>query len=168
MYVANHSQKNTFSRVVVTSSSFLECSATTTPFLPHLGSLTDPLHTSATHLCGGRTTRHFQINLHSPAEYLSHDLWHTYFTLCFGHVDFCITFIFQKCIILFHICFDINLSPSLSDFICLFSISRKLHCYRRSCELQRCVRMSVKPDFWSRISRTRECCRNTRWVHTRG
>lgn len=28
-----------------------------------------------------------------------------------------------------------------------FSISRRLRCYRRSCELQRCVRMSVKPDF---------------------
>lgn len=27
------------------------------------------------------------------------------------------------------------------------SISRRLHCYRRNCELQRCVRMSVKPDF---------------------
>lgn len=28
-----------------------------------------------------------------------------------------------------------------------FSISRRLRCSRRSCELQRCVRMSVKPDF---------------------
>lgn len=40
----------------------------------------------------------------------------------------------------------------------LYSISRRLRCYRKSYELQHCVRMSVKLDFWSRISRTRECC----------